>query len=120
MNAVILFICLNGCTRAECLSLTIQDYIDAPSEYLPNKNMTIFEVIDLIDGDETITPTFNIRRKKTNKYYTTYCSPEAVKAINAYKLSHTDNVTNESKLFNVAVNYFTVNFQKINDDWGSW
>lgn len=87
MKAVILFICPSGCARAECLSLTIQDYIDALSEYLPNKNMTIFEMIDLIDDDETIIPTFNIRRKKTNKYYTTYCSPEAVKAINAHILS---------------------------------
>lgn len=118
MKALILFICSSGCARAECLSLTIQDYIDALSEYIPNKNMSIFEVIDLIDDDETIIPTFNIRRKKTNKYYTTYCSPEAVKAINAHILSRTDTVTNESKLFKIAVNYLTVSFEKINDDLG--
>lgn len=118
MKAVILFICSSGCARAECLSLTIQDYIDALSEYLPNKNMTIFEMIDLIDDDETIIPTFNIRRKKTNKYYTTYCSPKAVKAINAHILSRTDTVTNESKLFKIAVNYLTVSFEKINYDLG--
>ena len=118
MKALILFICSSGCARAECLSLTIQDYIDSLSEYLPNKNMSIFEVIALIDDDETIIPTFNIRRKKTNKYYTTYCSPEAVKAINAHILSRTDTVTNESKLFKIAVNYLTVSFEKINDDLG--
>ena len=118
MKAAILFICSGGCARAETLSLTIQDYIDALSEYLPRKDMGIFEVIDIIEDDETIIPTFNILRKKTNKYYTTYCSPEAVKAINAHILSRTDNITNESKLFKMAVNYFTVNFQKINDDLG--
>lgn len=118
MKAAILFISSSGCARAETLSLTIQDYIDALSEYLPQRNMNIFEVIGLIEDDETIIPTFNIRRKKTNKYYTTYCSPEAVKAINAHILSRSDNVTTESKLFKMGVNYFTISFQKINDDLG--
>ena len=118
MKAAILFICSSGCARAEVLSLRIQDYIDALSEYIPHKNMDIFEIIDLIEDDETVVPTFNIRRKKTNKYYTTYCSPEAVKAINAHILSRTDKVTNDSKLFKMAVGYFSINFQKINDDLG--
>lgn len=118
MKAAILFIASSGCARAETLSLTIQDYIDALAEYLPRRKMNIFEVINLIEDDETIIPTFNIRRKKTNKYYTTYCSPEAVKAINAHILSRSDNVTNESKLFKMGTNYFTISFQKINDDLG--
>ena len=122
MKAAILFICSSGCARAETLSLKIQDYIDALSEYLHRKDMDIFEIIDLIEDDDTVVPTFNIHRKKTNKYYTTYCSPEAVKAINAHILSRTDNVTNESKLFKMAVSYFSVNFQKINNDlgWVKW
>lgn len=45
MNAIILFICSSGCGRAEYLSLTIQDYIDALSEYLPKNDLSIFEVI---------------------------------------------------------------------------
>lgn len=118
MKAVILFICSSGCARAETLSLTIQDYINALSEYLPRRNMDIFEIIDLISDNDNIVPTFHVRRKKTNKYYTTYCSPEAVKAINAHILSRTDNITNESKLFKLAVNYFTIHFQRINDDLG--
>lgn len=118
MKAIILFICSSGCGRAEYLSLTIQDYIDALSEYLPKNDLSIFEVIDLIDDDKTIIPTFNIRRKKTNKYYTIHCSPEAIKAINAHILSRRDTVTNESKLFKIAINYLTVNFQKIHDDLG--
>lgn len=80
--------------------------------------MDIFEIIDFIKDDNTIIPTFNVRRKKTNKYYTTYCSPEAVKAINMHILSRPDRVTNESKLFKMGVNYFTLNFQKINDTLG--
>lgn len=118
MKAAILFICSSGCARAETLSLKIQDYIDALSEYLPRKDMDIFEIIDLIEGDDTIVPTFNICRKKTNKYYTTHCSPEAVKAINAHILYRTDNATNDLKLFKMDLSYFSLNFQKINDALG--
>ena len=42
MKALIVFICSSGCARAEFLILTIQDYIDALSEYLPDKNMSIY------------------------------------------------------------------------------
>ena len=89
MKAVILFICSSGCGRAETLNLTIQDYIDALSEYLPRRCMNIYEIIDITNKNDNVVPTFNIKRIKTNKYYTTYCSPEAVKAINAYLLTRT-------------------------------
>ncbi|WP_405271947.1 tyrosine-type recombinase/integrase [Methanobrevibacter sp.] len=115
MKAVILFICSSGCGRAETLNLTIQDYIDALSEYVPRRCRNIYEIIDITNEDKNIVPTFNIRRLKTNKYYTTYCSPEAVKAINAYLLTRTDPLTNESKLFKTHPQYLINNFQKIND-----
>lgn len=98
MKAIMLFICSSGCARAETLSLTVQDYMDALSEYLPRRKMNIFEIIDYLNDVDDIVPTFNIRRIKTNKYYTTYCSPEAVKAINAYILTRFDPINPESKL----------------------
>lgn len=79
MKAAILFICSSGCARAETLSLKIQDYIDALSEYIPNKNMSIFEIIDLIENDDTVVPTFNILRKKTNKYSRHAAAPKPSK-----------------------------------------
>ena len=118
MKAIILFICSSGCARAETLNLTIQDYIDALSEYLPHRKMNIYEIIDYLNDSDDIVPTFNIRRLKTNKYYTTYCSPEAVKAINAYILSRTDPITPESQLFRVFNTYFSECFQSINDELG--
>ena len=118
MKSIILFTCSSGCGRAETRSLTIQDYIDSLSEYLPNRRLDIFQIIDLISGNDNIIPTFNILRKKTNKYYTTYCSPEAVKAINSQILSRTDVVTNKSKLFKISNSYFTHSFQEINDELG--
>lgn len=118
MKAIILFICSSGCARAETLSLTVQDYIDALSEYLPRRKMNIFEIIDFLNDVENVVPTFNIRRIKTNKYFTTYCSPEAVKAINAYLLSRNDPIVPGSKLFKVFNSYFSESFQKINDELG--
>lgn len=118
MKAMILFCCSSGCARAEALSLTIQDYINALSEYLPHKKMDIFEIIDYISENDNIVPTFNVLRKKTNKYYITYCSPEAVKAINAYLLSRKDPITNESKIFKTNPDYMTERYQKINDALG--
>lgn len=64
MKAIILFICSIGCGRAETLSLTIQDYINALSEYLPNRRMDIYEIIDFLNDNDNIVPTFNIRRLK--------------------------------------------------------
>lgn len=115
MKAVILFICSSGCGRAETLNLTIHDYIDALSEYVPRRSRDIYEIIDITNEDDNIVPTFNIRILKTNKYYTTYCSPEAVKAINGYLLTRTDPLTNESILFKTHPQYLINNFQKIND-----
>jgi integrase len=115
MKAIILFSCSSGCARAEALSLTIQDYIDAVSEYIPRRRMDIFEVIDFLNEKDDVVPTFNLRRKKTNKYYITYCSPEAVNAINAYILTRTDSVKNDSPLFDVSPTHLGRSFQKIND-----
>lgn len=81
MKAIILFSCSSGCARTETLSLTIGDYIKALSEYLPNNRKDIFDVIDYLNDVDDVVPTFSILRKKTNKYYLTYCGTEAVKAI---------------------------------------
>ena len=84
MKAIILFCCSSGC------------------EYLPRHRMDIFEVIDYLQDVDDVVPTFSILRKKTNKYYLTYCSPKAVKAINAYLLLRDRPVTDESPLFQIS------------------
>lgn len=118
MKAIILFSCSSGCAMAESLGLTIHDYIDALSEYVPKRKRDIFEIIDYLNEQDDVIPTFNLRRKKTNKYYTTYCSPEAVNAINAYLLSRIDSLTNESPLFNVSRTHLIRLFEGINDTLG--
>ena len=116
MSAIIYFMASSGCARRETLNLTIQDYINALGDYTDKTN--IFEVINDLNGIDDIVPTFNVLRQKTNKYYTTYCSPEAVTAINSYLLSRTDPLTNKSQLFKIHEDYFTQAFERINEEVG--
>ena len=116
MKAVILFTVSSGTARAETLSLTINDYMKATQEYHNTNNIT--EMIDTLNKIENVVPTFTILRQKTNKYYTTYCSPEAVKAINHYLLSRTDPLTPESQLFRLGETTFIIKFEELNDELG--
>lgn len=100
------------------MNLTIGDYIKALSEYLPNNRRDIFDVIDYLNDVDDVVPTFSILRKKTNKYYLTYCSPEAVKAINAYLLLRDRPITDESPLFQISRTYMVQSFEMINDTLG--
>lgn len=118
MKAIILFSCSSRCARTETLSLTIGNYIKTLSEYLPNNRRDIFDVIDYLNDVDDVVPTFSILRKKTNKYYLTYCSPEAVKAINAYLLLRDKPITDESPLFQISRTYMVQSFEMINDTLG--
>ena len=97
------------------MSLTIGDYINAFSEYLPSNRKDTFDVIDYLNDVNDVVPTFSILRKKTNKYYLTYCSPEAVKAINAYLLLRDRPIAYESPLFQINRTYMVQSFEMIND-----
>ena len=116
MVAIILFMCSSGCAKAETLSLTIHDYMESTKDYHNTDNIN--EMIDTLNQTENVIPTFNILRVKTNKYYTTYCSPEAVTAINNHLLSRPDPLTLESKLFKISDTNFTLSFEEINDTLG--
>lgn len=115
MKAIMLFSSSSGCAKAETLSLTVGDYIDAVSEYLPKRMKNIYEIIDYLNDAGDVIPTFRLLRKKTNKYYITYSSPESVKAINAYLLTREDELTNKSPLFKVTERYLTKQYQNLND-----
>ena len=116
MKPIIYFMASSGCARTETLNLTIGDYIDALREYTQKTN--IYEVINELGDCKNIIPTFNIYRQKTGKYYITYCSPEAVYAINVYLLDRKDPLTEKSKLFKIAGCYFISNFIEINNTLG--
>ena len=113
MKAIILFILSSGCARNETLNLTIQDFIDSTFEYHNKKD--IKEALLLLTRYEEIIPCFRIRRRKTNKFYFTFCSPEASKEIINYLIS-TERYDGSEKLFNINLYYFNKYFMFINNE----
>ena len=114
MKPIILFMSSSGCARTETLNLTINNYIEATQEY--HQSNDIYEIINTLNNIEDVVPTWNILRQKTQKYYTTFCSPETVTSINHYLLSRTDTLTPQSKLFKINPDYFSVKFTEINKE----
>ena len=116
MKAIILFMSSSGCAKKETLSITIQDIIEATSEYHNHQN--IYEVIhDLKDRDD-IVPMFRLKRQKTNKHYYTFCSPEAFSSIIAYLQTREETLTPDMKLFPIHEDYITLLFIEINNTLG--
>ena len=113
MVAIILFMCSSGCARRETLNLKIKDYIAALGEYTDQTD--IYEILNDLGDDDEIVPTWSIWRQKTDKYYTTYCSPEAVLAINKYLLTREDDLTPESALFQIDPAYLNHSFKDLNN-----
>lgn len=113
MKAIILFISSSGCARAETLSLTVNDFIQATSEYHDNTN--IYEVLNQIKDRDDIIPMFKLKRIKTNKYYFTFCSPEASSSICNYLLSLNKKIRLDDPLFQISGQQFILAFKNINE-----
>lgn len=116
MKAIIHFMSSSGCARRETLNLTISEFIDATREY--HSNGSVNEVLTELIVQDNVIPTFKIRRQKTNKFYYTFCSPEAVKSICAYLLSgdrRFDKGYNHHLLFKTNLDALNNEFQELND-----
>lgn len=112
MRALILFILSSGCARREALNLTINDFIEATYEYHHSNGLksALFKLNKLND----IVPIFKIKRQKTNKFYFTFCSPEATNEIISYLLKNRKIIGNDP-LFKINLNYLNQNFAEINE-----
>ena len=117
LKAVILFMSSSGTAKAETLSLTIGDFIDATVEYHNGKSVD--KVLDELEGRDDVVPTFYLRRIKTDKYYYTFCSPEATQMI-VKSLKMRKNLKNSDRLFDFSDETLMNRFKKINDamNWG--
>ncbi|MDD6257423.1 site-specific integrase [Methanobrevibacter boviskoreani] len=113
MKSIILFMCSSGCARKETLNLTIQDFINATGEYHQYQS-NINDALYCLNDLNNIVPTFRIKRSKTNKYYFTFCSPEASSEIVNYLLNYR-KLNKEDKLFKINLDYLNNNFVKINN-----
>lgn len=113
MRALILFMSSSGCGRAEALSLTIQDFVEATKDYHNKKD--IYEVIPILKERNDIVPLFYLTRIKTNKEYYTFCSPEAVEEILNYLLTIEMPLMPNTPLFQIHKDSIIVIMQRIND-----
>lgn len=120
LKAIILFMSSSGCARTETLNLTIKDFIISCSDYHSinlenlNEEKTIRKFIETILIQKDIIPSFRIKRQKTDKFYYTFCSPEAAEAILTYLLVRQDNLKLDKKLFKINSSYFFKKFAEIN------
>lgn len=113
MKAIILFMASSGCARRETLNLTVNDFINATADY--HNSTEIEEVLKTLKNKRKVIPTFKIKRQKTNKYYFTFCTPEATKAIIRH-LSERNNLKSSSKIFPIHPESLSRKFIKINNE----
>lgn len=115
IRALILFMVSSGCAKKETRHLTIQDFIDATSEY--HNKTEIRDVINDLKDHEDIVPIFHLYRHKTKKWFYTCCTPEATEAIIHHLVKLLNNHTNlkpEDKIFDINKDYFNNYFKEIN------
>ena len=117
LKAVILFMSSSGTAKAETLSLTVEQFIQGTQEYHNGGSIKI--ILDTLEKRKNIVPTFYLKRIKTDKYYYTFCSPEASHHIVKY-LKTRPNLKLDDKLFDFTSSLLLTRFQEINDyfDWG--
>lgn len=117
LKALILFMSSSGTAKAETLSLTVEQFIQATQDY--HHGEPIEEILEILEKKDDVVPTFYLKRIKTDKYYYTFCSPEATKYIVKY-LKTRPNLKFEDSLFDFTSSVLLKRFQEINDkmNWG--
>jgi integrase len=113
VRSLILFMSSSGVSRIDVLNLTINDYLEATSDY-HNKDSVKLAIKEMRDTD--IIPTFYLTRQKTGQDYFTFCSHEAVKSINAYLLTRTEILTRDRPLFKLHERYMNMIFERLNGE----
>lgn len=111
-RSIILFMSSSGISRIDVLNLTIQDYLEATSEYHDHNESVKYAIKDMLPQD--IIPTFQLKRQKTGTPYITFCSHEATKSINTYLLTRTEILTKDKPLFKINPRYLNSIFERLN------
>ena len=114
MRAIILFMTSSGCAKRETLNLTIQDFINSTKDY--HNSNDIYEVLSCLNGRDDVIPSWKLKRQKTNKYYTTFSSPESTTEIIHYLLSEERDFKPEDPLFKINASHLNNTFTKINNN----
>ena len=99
-------------SRIDLLNLTIDDYLQATSDYHNHQESVKYAIKDMLDQD--IVPIFHLNRQKTGQPYFTFCSHEACKSINSYLLTRTEILTKSRPLFKINERYINMAFERLN------
>ena len=112
IRAIILFMSSSGMSRIDLLNLTIDDYLQATSDYHNHQESVKYAIKDMLNED--IVPIFHLNIKKTGQPYFTFCSHEACKSINSYLLTRTEILTKNRPLFKINERYINMAFERLN------
>ena len=112
VRSLILFMSSSGISRIDVLNLTIDDYLEATSDFHDHPESVKYAIKDMLDMD--IVPTFHLTRQKTGQDYFTFCSHEACKSINAYLLTRTEILHRNRPLFKINERYINMIFERLN------
>lgn len=112
MTAIILFLTSTGVDRNQITKITIEQYIEATKEY--HNGGSLKEIIETLEKTDNVIGTFELKRSKTGKYFTTFCSPECIRAINKY-LRTRKLLTRRQKLFDIDYTYIGIKLNHYND-----
>lgn len=115
LKAVILFMSSSGTAKAETLSLTVEQFIQGTQDY--HHGGSLDYILDTLERKKNVVPTFYLKRIKTDKYYYTFCSPEASTYIVKY-LKTREDLKLDDKLFDFSPSKLLLRFQEINDKMG--
>lgn len=115
LRSIILFMSSSGTAKAETLSITIEQFINGTRDY--HNGGTIQQILETLSKKNNIIPTFYLKRIKTDKYYYTFCSPEAASEIVKYLQVRSD-LKLDDPLFNFTPGTLLTRFQEINDQLG--
>lgn len=84
-RAIILLILSSGLSRKDIRLFTYRDFLKAINSYTHTSTyLSIDEVVEIIEKEESVIPTWRGRRRKNNIPYITFSSPESTRAILSY------------------------------------
>ena len=122
MKAIVLFEVSSGMSKVDLRNLSIKSFLDATFSYHQKDN--IRDAIEvMMNLDEDIIPTFHMRRQKNNKYFITFCSPEATREIINYLIIRDKRnkkykrplLTNDDPLFKIGYDHYQTKFVELNN-----
>ena len=124
VKCIILFASSSGISKIDILNQTVGSFINACG--LDGSNLQ--EQLQRLKNERCLIPTFRGYRQKTNKSYTTFCSPEATQHIVQYLIgrdakiklaykkgeSEYESLSSDDKLFDISESHFSRILKEIN------